>query len=88
MQLSGARIPDSNISNIRTARDLVEHLVLKPKPKKLVDSLLANDKLTSLPNVQIFERRYTPIDKDKEVGRWKIIERELKRKGLPVTGKV
>jgi len=41
-----------------------------------------------MPNVEIFPRRHTPIDKEKEVGRWKVIERELQKKGLPVTGRV
>jgi hypothetical protein len=39
-----------------------------------------------LPNVVLRERRWTPIDREKEVGRWKVIVRELKERGLPVTG--
>lgn len=86
MQLTGVRIPDHAIEDISTAKALVGHLVKKPKPKKLVESLLVNERLTALPNVQIFDRRYTPIDKEKEIGRWKVIEKELQRRGLPVTG--
>lgn len=33
-------------------------------------------------------RRFTPIDKEKETGRWKVIEEELTRRGLPVTGNI
>jgi hypothetical protein len=58
----------------------------KPKPQKLAQSLAANEQLMSLPNVKIMGRRMTPIDKEKEIGRWKIIEEELTRRGLPVTG--
>ena len=58
----------------------------RPEPKKLADALRLNPELVTLPNVEIMDRRHTPIDKEKEVGRWKIIEQELKRKGLPVTG--
>ena len=42
--------------------------------------------LTSLPNVEIFPRRHTPVDKEKTVGRWKVIEKELQKRGLPVLG--
>lgn len=86
MQLTGVRIPDHAITDINTAKALVGHLVKKPKPKKLAESLLVNERLTALPNLQIFDRRYTPIDREKEVGRWKLIEKELQRRGLPVTG--
>lgn len=43
--------------------------------------------LSGLPNVKVSGRRATPIDRHKEVGRWKVIERELREKGLPVVGK-
>jgi hypothetical protein len=42
--------------------------------------------LVHLPNVKIYAKRQTPIDRHKEVGRWKIIEAELRKRGLPVTG--
>ncbi|KIX02458.1 uncharacterized protein Z518_08399 [Rhinocladiella mackenziei CBS 650.93] len=38
------------------------------------------------PNVMVLSRRETPVDKEKEVGRWKVIERELRDRGLPVLG--
>ncbi|KIV84471.1 hypothetical protein PV11_00247 [Exophiala sideris] len=38
-------------------------------------------------NVMVLSRRETPVDKEKEIGRWKVIERELKSKGLPVLGR-
>lgn len=65
---------------------LLHHLATPPKPKKLAQVLSADDRLTTLPNVRLFDRRFTPIDREKEVGRWKVIERELERRGLPVTG--
>lgn len=86
MQLTGRRLADPDIGSIDDIRALLTHLVKKPKPKKLVETLFANDAV-DLPNVDILERRYTPIDKEKEIGRWKVIERELKARGLPVTGK-
>ena len=66
--------------------DVVELVSQRPTPKKLAEALLLKSELNALPNVEIFERRHTPIDKEKEVGRWKVIEQELTRKGLPVTG--
>ena len=86
MQLTGVRIPDPAIQDIKSAKALFGFLVKKPKPKKLAETLMVNEALTSLPNVKILDRRYTPIDKEKQVGRWKIIEKELIKQGLPVTG--
>ena len=86
MQLTGTRIHDPKISEFQTVGDVVDHLSEKPKPKKLADALLSQPSLMALPNVEIFERRHTQIDKEKEVGRWKVIEAELIRRGLPVTG--
>lgn len=86
MQLTGVRIPDPSIDDINSAKALLGFLVKKPKAKKLAQSLMADENLQNLPNVKIMDRRYTPIDKEKQVGRWKVIEKELKRQGLPVTG--
>ena len=86
MQLTGRRLADPAIEGINDPKSLLTHLAKKPKPKKLVDSLLKNE-VINLPHVDIRPRRYTPIDREKEIGRWKIIERELKTRGLPVTGR-
>ena len=86
MSLTGVRIHDPKISEFSKLGDVVAYLSEKPKPKKLVDMLLADSQLMALPNVEVFERRHTPIDKEKEVGRWKLIEAELSKRGLPVTG--
>ena len=86
MQLSGRRIPDPDIQNIHDTRTLFTHLVKKPKSKKLAHALFASD-MVDLPNIDLRERRYTPIDKEKEIGRWKVIEQELEARGLPLTGK-
>ncbi|KAL8831710.1 MAG: hypothetical protein Q9191_000720 [Dirinaria sp. TL-2023a] len=86
MQLTGHRIPDPAIQDINSAKALVGQLVRKPKPKKLAERLTANGELSNLPNVKLRERRWTPIDKEKEVGRWKVIEEELRKRDLPITG--
>ncbi|OAP59783.1 hypothetical protein AYL99_04785 [Fonsecaea erecta] len=36
------------------------------------------------PNVMIFPRRETEVDREMEVGRWKVVKRELENRGLPV----
>jgi Ribosomal subunit 39S len=86
MQLTGLRIPDSAIKPVKTVQALLAHLVKPPKPRKLIDALQQKEELLNLPNVSIYAKRVTPIDKHKSVGRWKVIEQELIDRGLPVTG--
>ena len=81
MQLTGTRIPDPNIGSITNSRILLTHLVKKPRPKQLADNLISKE-LAELPNVQISKRRYGLIDKEKEIGRWKVIKQELEKLGL------
>ncbi|EEP76778.1 predicted protein [Uncinocarpus reesii 1704] len=89
-QLTGYRVPDPEISSVTEISSLLKLFTAasKPKPAKLADILIAEGKFAALPNVKIFDRRQTPIDQEKEVGRWKIIEEELTKRGLPVTGRV
>ncbi|EFW16951.1 hypothetical protein D8B26_003757 [Coccidioides posadasii str. Silveira] len=89
-QLTGHRIPDPELLSITKVSRLLALFTAasKPKPAKLADILIAEGKFAALPNVKIFDRRQTPIDHEKEVGRWKIIEEELTKRGLPVTGRV
>ena len=86
MQLTGIRIPDSAINSAHTVRSLLTYITRKPKPAKLFEALAERQDLVALPNVKIFNRRITPIDKEKMVGRWKVIEKELESRGLPITG--
>lgn len=58
----------------------------KPKPKKLAELLEKTAVLADLPNVQVYPRRVTPVDKEQMVGRWKLIQQELEARDLPVTG--
>lgn len=51
-------------------------------PKKLAVTLAESSTLQKLPNVKIFNRRQTPAHKDQEVGRWKLIDAELRERGL------
>ena len=53
---------------------------------KLASLLQSRSELPTLPNVTLHSRKVTPIDKEIAVGRWKVVEEELKKRGLPVTG--
>lgn len=86
-QLTGTLLPDAKLGAIRTPRDFLALYTVKPKAKKLHLHIRESHEFKSLPNVKIHGRRITPIDKEKAVGRWKVIEEELKMRDLPVTGK-
>lgn len=79
-------LPDAQLAKADTVGDLVSVLVRPPKAKKLAEELAEDGALASLPNVSVYGRRVTPIDKHKAVGRWKVIVEELEKRGLPVTG--
>ncbi|KAI9804835.1 MAG: hypothetical protein M1825_001203 [Sarcosagium campestre] len=76
--LTAVRIPDPVLAQLHTVGDLLDTLVAPPRPKKLADELMANPALTSLPNVTLHSRRITPVDRHIQVGRWKLIEKELR----------
>lgn len=67
-------------------RDVLTTLFQQRKPSSLADELLAKPEVTKLPNVRVHSRKVGPIDKEIEIGRWKVIEEELKKRDLPVTG--
>ncbi|KAK5018640.1 hypothetical protein LTR60_001420, partial [Cryomyces antarcticus] len=77
MQLTGIRLSDYAIQTSLTVEALLQRLTTKPKPKKLAEALHADSRFANLQNVKLFERRVTPIDKEKQVGRWKVIEEAL-----------
>lgn len=86
MQLTGTRIPDSVISSANTSKALLSHLITPPRPRKLVQILEKKENLMTLPNVAVYPSRITPVDRERSVGRWKVIEKELQERGLPVLG--
>ena len=86
MQLTGKRISDSSLRSINTAESLRNQLITPPKATKLIDTLAQKEDLLSLPNVNVYNR-LTFADKEKMVGRWKVIEEELKARELPLYGR-
>ncbi|KAM0278277.1 hypothetical protein ACHAQH_005290 [Verticillium albo-atrum] len=85
-QLTGHLISDPKLARAETVRHVLNLLVRPPPAKKLVETLQRRGELFALPNVSVHARRITPIDREKEVGRWKLIEKELSKRELPVTG--
>ncbi|KAK4541166.1 hypothetical protein LTR36_008240 [Oleoguttula mirabilis] len=86
LQLTGKRLPDPALSRAATVADLYTAFRTKDKPKKLAQAPQLQRLNVEAPNVSVYLRRQTPIDKDIAVGRWKVIEEELVRRDLPVTG--
>ena len=86
MQLTGRRITDPVLSNATTIEDLFVHLKSKDRPQKLAQSEEFRQMNTGLLNVKIHQRRPKLIQREKQVGRWKLIEAELTARGLPLTG--
>lgn len=85
-QLTGHRVPDHKQIGMDTAGELYACVAEPPKLKKLADELLRDGELTTLSNVNVYPRRVTPVDKEKMVGRWKVIVDELKKRDLPIIG--
>lgn len=61
--------------------------VVKPEPaRKVYEAVQRRGELAKLPNVSVYESRRTPVHVAKDLGRWKVIEKELEKRGLPVLG--
>ncbi len=83
MQLTGTRIPDPAIPSLNTAASLLKFLIKPPPAKHLFEDLCENPALQGLPNLQISRERLTMVRKEIEIGRWKLIEAELAKRGVP-----
>ena len=72
-----------------TLRSLIDYMTQeqKPKPQNTYEKITEKNHLADIPNVMVLPRRETPVDKEKEVGRWKVIQRELEERELPVLGR-
>ena len=77
--MTGHTIPDSKLHSIYTAGHLVSYLVKPPPATKVAEAIEQQGELTRLPNVQVYATRRTPVHKHQQVGRWKVIEEELKK---------
>ncbi|KAM0440053.1 hypothetical protein ACHAPT_001156 [Fusarium lateritium] len=86
-QLTGRLISDVKLGAARTPHHFLA-LTINPtkRGKKLAEILEIRSELPSLPNVKVHSKRVGPIDREIAVGRWKVIEEELRKRDLPVTG--
>ncbi|KAL5606513.1 uncharacterized protein BROUX77_003706 [Berkeleyomyces rouxiae] len=85
-QLTGHLVSDARLHLSHTTGQLLKYLITRPKPKTVNEQIRTSEKLASLPNVKVFSRRITPIDRRIMDGSWKKIEEELRKRKLPVVG--
>lgn len=86
--LTGLIPSDFNVTHSPRLSTLL-HNICKPRDApqpKLAERLSVSAAIAALPNVTVKDRRITPIDVEKDKGRWKLIEQALTERGLPVTG--
>ncbi|KAI5360855.1 putative ribosomal protein L50, mitochondria [Septoria linicola] len=86
MQLSGKRLPDIQMNNASTLSDLYEAFKVKEKSKRLHEAPQVEQLAQTLPNVTVHKSRRTPVHKERQIGRWKVIEEELEMRDLPIFG--
>ncbi|EAA31278.2 hypothetical protein NCU05552 [Neurospora crassa OR74A] len=85
-KMTGHILSDGKLTSIQTVANFMDALVTPPKPKKLAEQIEQSSILPELPNVKVYPRRVTPVDKERMVGRWKVIQKELQKRELPVLG--
>ena len=89
MQLTGTKIPDHALSKANELGILMQQGFRWKRPERLAKELLTeskdfkkNKKWDIAPNVTVHTKRETYVNKEKSVGRWKVIEKELKKRDL------
>ncbi|KAI0096269.1 ribosomal subunit 39S-domain-containing protein [Nemania sp. FL0031] len=86
-QLTGQLIPDHQLPSISTVYSLLGALKKPPKPTTLTEELQTrHPDLLALPNVSVAPKRITRGDKEKALGRFKIMQAEFKKRDLPADG--
>lgn len=85
MQLTGNRVPDILISNAKDFQQLHKAFATKEAPKKLHDTRELQQ-LGDVANIQVHASRRTRVHRDKEIGRWKLIEEEMNVRNMPTRG--
>ncbi|GAP91473.1 hypothetical protein SAMD00023353_6200550 [Rosellinia necatrix] len=86
-QLTGQRPPDHQLPSITTVQALLYVLQRPPKPVTLTEELQKRHQgLLELPNVIVSAKRVTRGDKEKALGRFKLMQEEFNKRGLPEHG--
>jgi hypothetical protein len=82
MQLTGIRLPDAAIKSANTVKTLLHHLIARPKPRKLFEALERKGDLLELRNVTVQRKKKSFRQNEKEIGRLKVIRKELAKRGI------
>lgn len=84
--LTGLRISDPQLYNSRTLSDILSQFIAatKSKPTKVFEKVQLQTELPRLPNVKLHSRQIREEEKERAIGRWKVIEYALTERGLPV----
>ncbi|KAF2725064.1 hypothetical protein K431DRAFT_291241 [Polychaeton citri CBS 116435] len=85
-QLTGRRVSDPILGGATSLRRLKSVYVTRSATKKLAQTRQMKKLHKANPNIRVYATRRSPILKDREVGRWKLMKEELISRGLPVTG--
>ncbi|KAG6067159.1 hypothetical protein E4U32_004535 [Claviceps aff. humidiphila group G2b] len=85
-QTTGVLVSDARLGAARKIKHILTLAVKKPTPPKLATLLEERGLFQEMSNVTLHSRRLGPIDREIAVGRWKVIEEELLKRNLPVTG--
>ncbi|PFH61625.1 hypothetical protein XA68_16800 [Ophiocordyceps unilateralis] len=87
-QLTGNLISDAKLGAASTIQHLLTVVAKAPKPKRLATELRERGDLLKLANVKVHSRRVGLITKETAVGRWKVIRKELSKRGIPARGPI
>ncbi|TRX89212.1 hypothetical protein FHL15_009910 [Xylaria flabelliformis] len=86
-QLTGQLVPDHQLPSTTTVQALLRVLKKPPKSATLNEEIQKrHPDLLELPNVTVAAKRVTRGDKEKALGRFKIMQEEFKKRDIPGLG--
>ncbi|KAJ3565502.1 hypothetical protein NPX13_g7480 [Xylaria arbuscula] len=86
-QLTGQLVPDHQFESITTVQTLLHVLKKPPKPATLTQEIQKrHPELLDLPNVTVAPKRLTRGDKEVALGRFKLMQKEFKKRDIPAQG--
>ncbi|KAI0155107.1 ribosomal subunit 39S-domain-containing protein [Xylariaceae sp. FL1272] len=86
-QLTGHLIPDHRLPLLSDVSSVLQTITTPPKPVTLTQEIQENrQELVNMPNVSVATKRVTKAHKEEKLGRLKIMQAELEKRGLPLWG--
>ncbi|KAI1267916.1 ribosomal subunit 39S-domain-containing protein [Xylariaceae sp. FL1019] len=86
-QLTGQLVPDHRLPLLSDVSSLLQTITTPPKPVTLTQEIQLNrQELVNMPNVSVATKRVTKAHKEEKLGRLKIMQAELEKRGLPLWG--